>query len=144
VPSLAEDVQLGLVNRFLVEVDGIDLGGWSRCQGLAVDFAPEEVKEGGAHDHVHYLAGHVSYPAVTLTRAISAADFTKVQRWLASMVSDYTGGTATIALLDSRAQEVARWSLRNVYPARWKGPDLNSTGHDVATETLELVHEGFL
>ncbi|MGE3622152.1 MAG: phage tail protein, partial [Acidimicrobiia bacterium] len=116
----------------------------SRCQGLAVDFAPEEIKEGGAHDHVQFLAGHVSYSAVTLTRALNAGDFAKVQGWLASMVDDYSGGTATITLLDSHAGEVAKWSLRNVFPSRWKGPELNATGHDVATETLELVHEGFL
>jgi phage tail-like protein len=39
---------------------------------------------------------------------------------------------------------VASWSLQNVLPNMWKGPALNATSREVALETLELVHEGFL
>ena len=39
---------------------------------------------------------------------------------------------------------VANWMLRNVFPSKWSGPDLDATGNRVAVEQLELVHEGFL
>ena len=52
--------------------------------------------------------------------------------------------TARITLYDAHAEEVASWSLRNVYPAAWRGPNLDAMDHQVAQETLVLVHEGFL
>ncbi len=142
--ALAQDALLGVAMRFRVEVDGIDLGGWNRCSGLSVNFDPQAVKEGGAHDHVQYLSGHISYSSVTLVRAITATDFDKVQGWLAGKADDYAGGTASITLLDAHGEKVATWALRNVFPSSWKGPDLNATANAVALETLELVHEGFL
>ena len=36
------------------------------------------------------------------------------------------------------------WTLTNAKPKSYKGPTLNATGKEVATEILELVHEGFL
>ena len=36
------------------------------------------------------------------------------------------------------------WSLRNVYPSKWTGPDLDAMTAGIAMEKLELVHEGFL
>ncbi|MDQ3790840.1 MAG: phage tail protein, partial [Actinomycetota bacterium] len=97
------------------------------------------------------LPGHITYPHVTLERAISAADTAKVQAWLRDRASTWIdahasggGGTAQIALYDAHAQKVATWTLRNVYPDSWKGPDLNAGTLGIATETLVLVHEGFL
>jgi phage tail-like protein len=54
------------------------------------------------------------------------------------------GGTAQITLYDSHGQPVSTWSLRNVYPAGWEGPDLSASTFGIAIEKLKLVHEGFL
>jgi phage tail-like protein len=68
-----------------------------------------------------------------------------VSKWYgASSPHDYGARTARITLFDAHREEVASWSLRNVYPAAWHGPDLDATGNNVALETLQLVHEGFL
>ncbi|MFC7616677.1 hypothetical protein ACFQV2_27685 [Actinokineospora soli] len=34
------NTMLALTLRFHVSVDGVDLGGWARCKGLAVKFNP--------------------------------------------------------------------------------------------------------
>jgi phage tail-like protein len=144
VVTLADDAYLGLETRFKVVVDGVDLGGWHSCTGLSVNFNLEAIPEGGENGYKHWLPGHVDYPKITLKRAMSADDAPKVQQWLSSKVDTFDGGTAQITLLDSRGTPVFEWSLRNVHPSQWKGPDLNAGSLNVALETLELAHEGFL
>jgi phage tail-like protein len=142
---------LGLVTRFHVSVDGVDLGGWARCSGLSVDFKPEPWYEGGDYQHPTYLPGQLEYPPITLQRAMNAQDTPRVQAWLSSKAQSWVnanssggGGTAQITLFDARAQKVASWSLRNVYPSKWDGPELDARTLGVAIESLQLVHEGFL
>jgi phage tail-like protein len=152
-----------LVARFHVTISGIDLGGWARCQGLQVKFNPEPIKEGGNYHYQPILQGHIEYPNVTLARAMTKANSGQVQGWLKDQAKDWidslssgnsalrrmvgmdgSGKTATIRLYDSHYEEVGSWVLRNVYPASWKGPDLEASTLGVAIETLELAHEGFL
>jgi phage tail-like protein len=142
--TLADDAYLGLETRFKVVVDDVDLGGWHSCTGLAVNFNLDKIAEGGENGYKHWLPGHVEYPMVTLKRAMSSVDAPAVQQWLSSKVDNFQGSTAQITLLDSRGQQVHQWSLRNVHPSQWKGPDLTAGSTNVALETLELAHEGFL
>jgi phage tail-like protein len=139
-----DTTQFGLTMRFDVVVDGIDLGAWSSCDGLKVDFGLKEIKVGGNNDCKVYLPDRVNYPRLVLKRAMKASDSARVMTWLRSMVDATEGGTATVKLLDSHQGQVAEWTFASVRPSSWKGPTLNATGKEVATETLELVHEGFL
>lgn len=141
---LTDSSQYGLVMRFDVVVDGINLGAWSSCDGLNVDFGLKEIKVGGNNDHKVYLPDRVFYPHLVLKRAMTQSESAKVMGWLRSMVDATDGGSATITLRDSHNQTVAEWTFANARPASWKGPTLNATGKDVAIEILELVHEGFL
>jgi phage tail-like protein len=141
---LNDTTQYGLTMRFVVVVDGIDLGAWASCDGLKVDFGLKEIKEGGNNSCKVYLPDRVNYPKLVLKRAMSASDSARVMSWLRSMVDSTAGGTATVSLRDSHNGSVAEWTFSNVRPSSWKGPTLTATGKEVATETLELVHEGFL
>ena len=142
--TLANNASLGLETRFKVVVDGIDLGGWHSCKGLAVNFHLEPIEEGGEYGFKHWLPGCLDYPTIKLERAMTASDAPRVQQWLASKIDNFDGGTAQITLLDSRGASVHTWSLRNVHPMSWTGPNLEASSARVATETLELAHEGFL
>jgi phage tail-like protein len=149
--SLAADARLGLTMRFHVSVDGIDLGGWRSCKGLQVTFENETFIDGGNYDMKTYLPKCVDYSAVTLQRAMTADDSARVQHWLSKLVDEwvngygfYDGGTAQITLLDAQGRRVSSWSLRNVLPKSWRGPELDAKGTEVAVEQLELVHQGFL
>lgn len=143
---------LGLQTRFRVVIDGFDLGGWSRCTGLAVEFKNVQIKEGGNYEYQPILPDTVVYKDVTLERAMNAQDSKRVQDWLRGKVSSYIkqdfrgsgAGSAEITLLDSHGRQVSTWSLRNVYPAGWDGPELSASTFGIAIEKLKLVHEGFL
>lgn len=152
--TLSEATRLGMSMRFRVSVDGINLGSWTSCAGLSVEFKNKRIAEGGNYEYSVILPDRVEYKTVTLRRAMSAQESAKVQQWLTGVVSgwynaasprDFGPRTAEIELFDaSGSTVVATWTLRNVFPARWAGPDLDATGNRVAIESLELVHEGFL
>jgi phage tail-like protein len=165
---------LGLQTRFLVTVDGVNLGGWGKCSGLKVDFHPDSVDEGGNYDYKPILPGRLEWSPITLERAMVAADSAHVQQWLAGRVQNWVhaassahgaleqglnmisnaigagnivsgaGGTAQITLCDAAGSPVITWQLRNVYPSKWTGPELDARSAGIAMEKLELVHEGFL
>ncbi len=140
---------LGLAFRFTVKIGNLDLGSWQSCSGLKMDFAPLAVKAGGHYDGVRYLAGEVSYPKVVLKRPVSKADSKTLQGWLATQGRGWVdGGTASgdsavVTLYDSYQKPVMKWTLANARPASWSGPDLDAGTTKVASEMLELVHEGF-
>ena len=161
--TLSLTSMLALTARFHVSISGVDLGGWARCHGLQVKFNPEPIKEGGNYQYEPILQGHIQYPNVTLTRAMNADGTKKVQDWLKDRAANWidglssgssalrrmvgmggSGGHATITLFDAKGVKVCEWTLRNVYPASWKGPDLDASTLGVALESLELAHEGFL
>jgi len=142
---------LGLTTRFWVSYNEVDLGGWARCKGLSVSFHPEFQKEGGNYQYQTVLPGRLEYPKITLERAMNAQESSVVQGFLAERAQNWAsaansggGGHATITLLDAHGDPVTSWSLRNVYPESWKGPDLDAMTFGVAIEQLVLVHEGFL
>lgn len=141
---LAADAKLGLALRFEVVIDDIPLGGWSKCEGLTVTWTFKDWAEGGTNDYMPILPDRLKYDNIKLTRALNKAESTQVMSYLARMAQEFKPGTGQITLLDSHKGEVASWRLRNVYPAKWTGPSLDAMSKNVATEMLELKHEGFL
>jgi phage tail-like protein len=133
---------LGL--RFTVTIDGYGtLGNWSKCEGLTVEFDVHEYNEGGLNTFVHRLPGRAKYQNIKLTRPIDSSS-SMVAGWISGVGSTFGRETAQIAVLDPTGSEVVAWSLVDVVPVRWTGPSLDIDSSSVATETLELAHNGFL
>lgn len=152
--SMSSMPSYGLAMRFQVTVDGLDLGGWSACTGLKVELKVTKVTSGGDYSTEYILPDHVSYPNITLERAVHPAHSNKVKTWLEQKVRQwinytgagepYAGGTGKITLLGAQGTEVMHWDLTGVYPVSWSGPSLSATDNKVAIEKLELAHQGFL
>jgi phage tail-like protein len=128
---------------FSVTVDGKSLGAFTSCDGLGCEVVVEQREEGGNQFFVHQLPGRLKYTNVKLTRPINA-DTEHVASWFASMASRVERTNAHIVALTQDGRRVAGWSLLQVIPVRWTGPQLNVDSAKVATETLELAHHGFL
>lgn len=136
--------ETALSPRFTVSIDGYgSLGSWTKCDGLSVEYEVFEYQEGGRNDYVHRLPGRRKYPNVKLTRPLDK-DSQTVVKWVSGMVSKVERQTAEIAVLDGNGQVVCRWNLSGVCPVKWTGPTLDAAGNQVASETLELAHNGFL
>ena len=134
----------GLAARFQVTIDGQNLGAWSSCKGLEVDFQHVTYEELGNNQFVHYLPGAAKYTHITLERACTAEESTALQRWLSNIVMQPAQGTASITLYDASQNEVITWTLTGVFPSKWTGPELDGGASKMAMETLVLAHEGFL
>lgn len=130
--------------RFRVEIDNLDVGGFSEVTGLQVEVELHDYREGGANDAIRRFAGPVKYPSnLILKHGIMDAD--TLWQWQQEVM----GGTiqrrnATIVLLDSAGQDRRRWDFQDVCPVRWSGPDLRAGTAEVAVETLELTHRGLI
>ncbi len=129
--------------HFRVKLDGgADLGNWSKCDGLSVEYDVFEYKEGGENTYIHRIPGRAKFQNLKLTRPVNK-DSKQVADWIAGMKTQVKRETAEISALDTEGHALATWSFEGVYPVRWTGPSLDIGNNQVATETLELAHNGF-
>jgi phage tail-like protein len=146
---------LGLAMRFSVRVENLNLGAWSSCRGLSVQFGAREMAQGGNYVSADLLPERISYSSVTLERAVSRPDSDILQGWLRDVAAQwvgsdfasgaqYQGQDVDIRLHDQQGQDAARWVLHKAYPKEWSGPELSADSHSVALERLTLAHCGFL
>ena len=153
-PSMSTVPPYGLAMRFRVTVDEINLGLWSGCKGLEVKLGVKKVTSGGDYSTQVILPEQVEYSNIKLQRAVHPTDSNTVKNWLQAKVTEwmnwsgsgdiYPGGEATITLYGVQGTKVMEWDLTGVYPVSWSGPELEANKKDVAIETLELAHQGFL
>lgn len=134
----------GLNLRFSVTLDDHrSLGIWTKCEGLAVEYEVFEYQEGGLNDYVHRLPGRCKYSNVRLTRPLDG-NSSDLAGWVSTLRRSVQRDQATITLLDPDGDEVCHWTLAEACPVKWTGPTLDVGGNQVATEVLELAHNGFL
>ncbi len=134
----------GLALSFAVVIDGtFNLGDWTKCEGLSVEYDIYEYKEGGLNGFVHRLPGRAKYTNVRLSRIVDVKNV-GVLGWLASVQQAVTPSSAQICVFDTNGEVVATWVLTGVYPVKWSGPTLDVGSSQPAIETLEIAHTGFL
>ncbi len=129
--------------NFLVELEGLVVGGFNDVSGLQSEIEVNDYREGGMNDYIHRLAGPARYPS-NLVLKHGLTDDTSLWLWH----RDVRRGiiirrNVTILLLDPSGLPVNSWTLEKAYPVRWVGPELRADSSTVAIETLELVHCGF-
>jgi phage tail-like protein len=127
--------------RFLVEIDGLVVAGFSEVSGLQAETQIEDYREGGVNDYVHKLPKETTYQNIILKRGITDSDV--LWKWHQDVVSGkIERRSGYIVLLDSEGSETWRWNFIDAYPAKWNGPDLRAESDGVALESIELVHNG--
>lgn len=127
--------------RYKVEIDGLQVAGFSEISGLQVEIDTEDYSEGGVNEYVHKLPKGAKYQNITLKHGMT--DNTELLKWQKKI----TQGTIdrkniNIYLQDALTQTKQHWLVQNAYPVKWTGPDLKADANNIAIETLELVHEG--
>ncbi len=126
--------------NFIVEIDGITQAGFQECSGLDASTGPVDYREGTDPNHVRKLSGLNTYSPISLKRGITDSD--ELWNWRKTVIDGKTERkNGSIVLLDEAGTEKLRWNFVDAWPSKWNGPTFNSTGSDVAVETLELTHE---
>jgi phage tail-like protein len=142
---MADDPATGL--RFVVKVDGVDIGSFTGCEGLGAEYEVFEYMEGGENGYVHRLPGRLKFTPVKLTRPVderSGSASGGLAAWFSQLKDQVDRKTASITAVDARGKQIAQWNLVGVYPSRWTGPSLSSDGNNVPKESIELAHHGFI
>lgn len=133
--------------RYLVEISGLVVAGFSEVSGLEQEIETEEFKEGGS-DFIHHFPKAIKHSNLVLKRGLSTSD--ELRTWYQDVLEAIKYGSAIpkssivyIVMLGPDGEPSTRFSIKEAYPIKWSGPRLNASGSEVAVETLELVHEGW-
>ena len=127
---------------FEVEIQGITIGRFAECAGLAVEYEVTQYAEGGNNEFVHHLRGPIRFPNVTLRRGITYED--QLLRWFYETRKPEKRPLVTITLNDTLGKVIRHFSLSAALPVRWTGPTAGAGSGSVATESLEIAHRGFI
>jgi phage tail-like protein len=129
--------------RFIVEIDGITQASFSEV--ILPESATEviEHREGNSPTNtILKQAGLVAYTNLILKWGLTAS--MELYNWR-KLVEQGKVSTArrnmSVILLDEEATEAARWDFSKAWPSKYKAPDLNVRGNDMAVEILEIVFE---
>lgn len=128
--------------HFQVEWGGERVG-FSEVSGLNIEFEAIEYREGADPVyHVRKMPGLEKYANIVLKRGIIKGD-NDFFNWIRTIkMNEVERRDLTISLLDEEHNPAVTWKVKSAWPVKYSGPELNSRGHEVAIETLELAHEG--
>ena len=143
-----DQTSIGLANRFVVTIEpgSHSLGSWQKCEGLDVTWDMPEYRSGDAGNFRVFFPANTKYAAVKLMRAASKDDTKLVKTWLEKNQFTYMESRSdiTIELMDSSGKPVHSWTCRSGQPKKWSINSMDAGASQVAIETLEFEHEGFL
>lgn len=134
------DPYLGV--NFLVEIEGLIVGGFSKIEGLESAIETQEYIEGGRNNYVHKVMKGTSYTPLVLSHGLSDIDslWAWHDRTRRGVIKRKNG---TVMLLDAERLPVMWWNFASALPLKWVGPSFDaSADSQVAIERVELVHRG--
>lgn len=143
MPNNLQRLDPFLSQRFMVEIDGLVVAGFSDVSGLQAETEFEEIREGGVNDFVYKLPKGTKYQNLTLKKGLTTSS--SLWDWHRSIVAGkITFKTVRIILQNAEADwdHDNQYQLIRAYPVKWSGPELKADGNAVAVETLELAHHG--
>jgi phage tail-like protein len=132
-----------LNRRFRVEIDGVAQANF--CEVAIPDSTSEiiEYREGtDAVSNTRKLAGSVTYGNLILKWELTAS--MELYNWRKTVEQGKISSVRknlSVILIDEEGNDAARWDFTNAWPSKYKAPDLNAKGNDVAMETLEIAYE---
>ena len=128
--------------RFQVLIDDAVIGAFAECSGLSVEYDIFEYQEGGELSFVHKFRGGLKYPNLVLKRGVTYED--ALVKWFFDRSDRDQRGNITLNLLGDDGEQVRSWSFASAFPVKWSGPSFSAKSTNVATETLEICHQGFV
>ncbi len=129
--------------NFRVEFQGLNvtLGYFTQVTGFSSQVDVLEYAEGGQNTFVHRLPSRVKQGNITLKRGVISNEKALID-WYTKTVVQVEPVTLVVTLTDTQDRPIKVWNFRNAYPVKWSGGDLNASGTEFLTETLEVAHSG--
>jgi phage tail-like protein len=128
--------------NFLVEIEGLLVGGFSEVSGLQIEAETQDYREGGQNAYIHRLPGPIRYPQNLILKH-GLTDIDSLWSWMQDVAQGkITRRNGTIYLLNRMGIPTMWWDFLEAYPVKWAGPEFRAETNAVAVETIELSHRG--
>lgn len=135
-----------LINAsFRLSIDGVSVGNFAECTGLAAEVAVEEYAEGGENRFVHRFPDRHTQTNLVLKRGADVS--TDLWDWFeiwykTGQVEPRDGLIELLSSVGPVLRPVRAWAFTRGWPSKMTGPDLNAGSPGVALESIEIVHRG--
>lgn len=128
--------------RYKVEIEGLEVGGFSEVSGFDASIDIIEYREGDmVAETPMKIPGLKKYGNITLKQGLT--DSMVLYNWIVTGINGaIERKTLTITLLNEQQEAAASWQIINAWPTKYTAPDFNASSSEVAIETLEIAHEG--
>jgi phage tail-like protein len=138
------DTNPGITHFFTVSIDSVDLGSWTKMNGIGMTIATVDRPESAMTFFQHHLPGALQYSNITFERPVSP-DSAAVMAWVSAYHLLPVPTAGQIVCLDQTGSIVMMWEMIGVTPVSWKGPSMDAFGNpNTAMESLTIAHMGFL
>jgi phage tail-like protein len=135
-----EETVPALFFELKLDVAGRSVGYFTEVSGLSGELETLSYNEGGRNDRVHKLPTRIKHPNLVLKRGVTSLD--SLQKWFDTNKTAPEVTTITLTMYDHALTAVRRWKFENAIPVKWTGPQFNVSQNQIATETIEIAHEG--
>jgi phage tail-like protein len=125
---------------FKLDIQGKPVGYFTEVSGLTAEIETHPYKEGGRNEFEHKLPSRMKFPNLVLKRGMTTVK--DLQTWFADSYMGPSRTTVQLTMLNEHGDRLRTWSFDNAYPVKWTGPQFNSSQNTVATEAIEITHDG--
>ena len=144
---LGSDVPVA--HRFLLEVQGIQVGVFKTVSGLQVSMNTVDLNEGGNNQYTVKLPGRVTWNNITFSRGLTDSDY--MFKWFKTSSIDLYNSNkgplerlhVAVTAMSQDGKRLRAWEIIDAIPVRWKGPDFDVDSTNPLVEELEIAHHGF-
>lgn len=116
------------------------VGYYTEVSGLTAEIEVMTYNEGGRNDAVHKLPTRMKHPNLVLKRGVTAVK--DLQQWTLDSFMGPARKEITLTMYNEQLEKIRIWSFKNAYPVKWTGPNFNAGQNAIATEAIEIVHDG--
>ena len=130
--------------HFQVKWDDTELA-FQEVSGLDIESEPLEYRAGNnpVFSKIQ-MPGMIKYSNITMKKGVFVKD-NALFDWFAEIKMNVIKRKAiTISLLDEAQAPTMVWKVQNAFPIKVTGTDLKAEGNEVAVESIEIAHEGFV
>ena len=131
--------------NYSMEIDGIEVAGFTNITGLTMDTAIIEYYDGDSlNTTVKKIPGITNYSNITCRRGISEGiDLYEWCKSINDQSREVERKTITINLLDDTGAPRKTYTLYEAWPCRYVTSDLDASTSELAMEEVEFVIEHF-
>ena len=140
-------------SKFYFNADGIVEKVIKEVSGLGVESTPAQEVHGSSKQGKQTRQATPTVSKFTnITLKLVATTDKDIYQWYEDCNKNmgeasqwYSGGKrkgGTVSVYNQAGEVQAQWDIENCYPCKYTGPTLTASSGDMATETIELVHEG--